>query len=205
MPLPTAYFWNKVPFVRLLIALVAGIILQWQFQFSFYALLILFVISFTLLLIYFFTSVKFKYSFGYLNGMATHLVIALTGAMLVWLHDVRHNKNWIGNYSGSNYMVVTIEEPLVEKANSFKALAEINSVYSKNNFNNREGEIILYFKKDSSLKQLHYGSQIVFNKPLQAIKNAGNPGSFDYKQYSLFQGITHQVNLSANDFEILST
>ena len=38
---------------------------------------------------------------------------------------------------------------------------------------------------------------------MQAIKNAGNPGSFDYKRYSLFQGITHQVYLTANDFQLL--
>jgi ComEC/Rec2-related protein len=30
---------------------------------------------------------------------------------------------------------------------------------------------------------------------LQEIKNAGNPGGFDYKRYSLFQGITHQAFL----------
>jgi competence protein ComEC len=89
--------------------------------------------------------------------------------------------------------------------NSFKALASINGVYSKNSFQNLKGEIVVYFKKDSALKQLHYGSQILFKKPLQEIKNAGNPGGFDYKQYSLFQSITHQINLSQKEFEILPT
>ncbi len=204
MPLPTAYFWNKIPFVRLLVALIAGIVLQWQLQFSISILLISFTICSSALLIYFSISLKSKFSFGYFNGIATNLFILLTGAILVWLHDVRHNKNWIGhNYSDSNYVVVTIEEPLVEKINSFKALARVEGVYSKNDFKEKAGQIILYFKKDSSLQQLHYGSQIVFKKPLPEIKNAGNPGSFDYKQYSLFQGITHQINLSANEFEVL--
>jgi competence protein ComEC len=57
---------------------------------------------------------------------------------------------------------------------------------------------------------LKYGSQVAIYKPLQEIKNSGNPGGFDYKRYSLFQGITHQVYLrnsvsvgKENDFKIL--
>lgn len=38
---------------------------------------------------------------------------------------------------------------------------------------------------------------------MQEIKNAGNPGGFDYKRYSLFHGITHQVYLEENEFELL--
>jgi competence protein ComEC len=206
MPLPTVYFWNKVPFIRLLIALIVGIILQWQMQFPLSSLLAFFFISFILSIIYFTVPIRFKYKFSHLNGVTINLLFGLSGALLVWLRDVRNNQNWIGNYStGNSYILVTIKEPLSEKTNSFKALAQINGVYSKNNFNNCEGDIILYFKKDSSLKQLHYGSQIIFKKTLQEIKNAGNPGSFDYQQYSLFQGITHQVNLSSNEFEVLPT
>lgn len=206
MPLLTAYFWNKAPFTRLLFALIAGIILQCRLHFSFYLLLLLFSILFLSLLLYFLVPVRLKYKYGHLNGITINLLIIITGALLVWFHDIRNNKYWIGNSStDDNYKVVTIEEPLVEKTNSFKALASVNGVYSNNNFESLKGEVVVYFKKDSALKQLHYGSQIIFKKPLQEIKNAGNPGGFDYKQYSLFQGITHQINLSQKEFEILPT
>ena len=45
----------------------------------------------------------------------------------------------------------------------------------------------------------------MISKPLQEIKNSGNPGAFDYKRYSLFQGTTHQLYLKENEFERLST
>ena len=45
----------------------------------------------------------------------------------------------------------------------------------------------------------------MFNKPLQEIKNSGNPGGFDYKRYSLFQGITHQVYLKPGEFTVLAS
>jgi competence protein ComEC len=204
MPLLTAYFWSKAPFTRLLFALIAGIILQWQLQLSFLVLVILLTISFISSIVYFFVPVKWKYRFGYFNGLSMNILVGVIGALLVWLHDIRNNIQWIGNYStDESYIVVTIEEPLVEKTNSFKALASVSGVYSKNNLIRYKGNLVLYFKKDSSVKKLHYGSQIIFKKPLQEIKNAGNPGSFDYKQYSLFQGITHQVNLSSKELEIL--
>ena len=204
MPLPTAYWWSKTPFVRLLICLVAGIVLQWQLQISFSYLITAFTIFFSAIIVYFFLSNKIKYGFSYLSGIFISFFIVVIGGILVWLHDVRHDANWIGHhYKDSSFVVVTIEEPLVEKANSYKALASVNSLSNHHQFKKTSGQIILYFKKDSTIKTLHYGSQIVFNKPLQQIKNGGNPGSFNYKQYSLFQGITHQAYLTKNDFEIL--
>lgn len=206
MPLPTAYVWSKAPFIRLLVSLIAGIILQWQFQFSFNFLLRSSVFCFIIIVAYQFLSLKAKYKFRVFNGIFIFLLIAFAGAVIVWLKDVRNNSNNIlHHYKDGSFVAVTIEEPLIEKSNSYKALASVNCIYADNICKPTEGKIILYFKKDSSVKNLHYGSQIVFKKTLQQIKNAGNPGSFDYKRYSLFQGITYQVFLLPADFENLPT
>jgi len=206
MPLPTAYFWNKAPFVRLLVALIAGILLQWHFQFSISFLNWLIASGFLLSELYFFIPVSIKYRYGYINGLLMNFLIVLIGAISVWIHDIRNNSKWIGkNCLDSCHVIATIKEPLAEKTNSFKAWASIDIIYLKNRLRNTEGKVILYFKKDASVKKLKYGSQIIFNKPLQEIRNSGNPGSFDYQRYSLFQGITHQVNLSSKEFEILPT
>src|SRR5579875_2602208 len=177
MPLSTAYLWSKAPAIRLLISLIVGIVLQWQFQSSFSFLLTLFVACFAFIVIYFFLPLKVKFRFAVVNGILISLLMAVVGAGLVLMNDVRNHHQWIGhNYKDSNYVVVTLQEPLVGKPNSFKALATIENVYWNDKFQSAEGQVILYFKKDSSVKQLRYGSQIIFNKPLQEIKNAGNPG-----------------------------
>ncbi|MCH5715370.1 ComEC family competence protein [Niabella hibiscisoli] len=41
---------------------------------------------------------------------------------------------------------------------------------------------------------------MLITKDLQEIRNAGNPGGFDYKRYALFNGITHQVYLTHKDY-----
>jgi competence protein ComEC len=50
---------------------------------------------------------------------------------------------------------------------------------------------------------LNVGAEIIFSKQLEEIKQASNPGGFDYKRYCLFQGITHQVFLKKREFVVL--
>ncbi|HEX8316355.1 MAG TPA: ComEC/Rec2 family competence protein, partial [Flavisolibacter sp.] len=199
-----AKLWHKAPFVRLLLGLATGIILQWYLQFPLLLLMVFFGGSILVVCIYSFTGIRKRYSFAAINGFFVCLLLASVGSLLVWTQDVRNNGDWIGHqHSGEKFITVILEDPLVEKTNSYKALAGFETVHGSGWGKRVKGKVILYFKKDSTLPQLDYGSRIVFHKPLQEIKNAGNPGSFDYKTYSLFQGITHQVYLAKADYVLL--
>lgn len=199
-----AQLWNKAPFLRLLTALAAGIVTQWYIQLPPAALITAFAICFATVSFYSFTGIKKRYRLGVINGAAACLLFASMGSLLVWTNDIRNDKTWIGHHlTKTNFISVTLEEPLVEKANSYKALASFQSLNDSGLVNDVNGKIILYFKKDSIPPPLQYGSQIIFQKPLQAIKNAGNPGSFDYQTYCLFQGITHQVYLTNDEYVVL--
>ena len=79
------------------------------------------------------------------------------------------------------------------------------ALIGKKNKQDVKGSIIIYFQKDSSLSSIGYGSQIVFKKSLQLIKNAGNPGSFDYQRYCAFNNIYFQVYLKSKDFVIVNS
>jgi len=99
-------------------------------------------------------------------------------------------------------MLVTLDEPLVEKPRSYKAMARVNYLI-RESIIPAPGKIIIYFQKDSFIHNLSYGSRIIFTRQPGLIRNTGNPGSFNYKRYSLFKGITHQVYLGPNDFQLL--
>ncbi|QEC57202.1 ComEC/Rec2 family competence protein [Flavisolibacter ginsenosidimutans] len=199
-----ARLWHKAPFVRLLTATAVGIVLQWNVQLSLSVLLLCFGVCFLFAGLYSFTGIRKRYQLSAVNGTALCLLFVAGGGLLVWQQDVRNNKHWIGcEYKAGNGITVKLEEPLVEKANSYKALASFESLNDSSSAKPVKGNVILYFKKDSLPPSLQYGSRILFNRPLQEIKNAGNPGSFDYKTYCLFNGITHQVYLSGDDFVLL--
>lgn len=198
------YFWKKAPFIRLLLALMIGIVVQWFCQLMPIVWYIMFAGALLILISFFYFPLFTRYRLGFLNGLATLLPFMAIGALLVWHYDIRHTKNWFGNHIKDNItFIVTLEETPIEKTNSFKADAIITHLIENERTIPVKGKIILYFKKDSLLPPLEYGSQIIFRKSLQEIKNSGNPGGFDYKRYSLFHGITHQVYLAPEEFIVL--
>ena len=97
-----------------------------------------------------------------------------------------------------------LDEQAIEKPKSLKAEAKITQLITKDSSFKVDGKIIIYFKKDGFGQQLKPGTQIIFNKTLQEIRNTGNPGAFDYKRYMLFNKVTHQVYLTSDDFRLLS-
>ncbi len=206
MPVATVYFWKKAPFVRLLIALIAGIVLQWHWQVNLTSWWMIFTTGILLSSSFFFLPFFRRYKLRTLNGVAAFSGFLALGALLAWYEDIRHQNQWLGkHYRTGDAIIVRLDEPLVEKTKSLKATASVTYLLHNDSSRLANGKIIIYFKKDSALRQLSYGSQIIFKKPLQEIKNSGNPGGFDYKRYSLFQGITHQVYLQEDEFEILGS
>ena len=206
MSLPVIHVWKKAPFIRFLLPLIVGIVLQWNLQIPPGILWIVLVISSITTITFFLIPFFERYKLSALSGLAVTLLFIALGGLLSWYKNIQHDKNWFGKkYKYENALIVTLIENPVEKTKSYKANASVNYILENDSCIKTKGTIILYFKKDSTLSTLEYGSQLIITKPLQEIKNSGNPGGFDYKRYSLFQGITHQVYLKQDEFEILST
>jgi competence protein ComEC len=211
MAAAVVYFWKKAPFLRFLIPLAAGIILQWHLQFPLNYLWYAAGISATILIGLFFIPLfeKFRYSFA--GGAAIMLMVAAAGALLTWHRDIRNDRQWLGHqYEKNDKLVVTLDEPLVAKTKSFKADASVNFFIRGDKTIPVTGKIIIYFGRDTAvdaarpiLSELTYGSQLLLGKPLQEIRNSGNPGGFDYKRYCLFHDISHQVYLKPDEFILL--
>ena len=118
--------WSKAPFIRLLAALVAGIALQWQLQFPAYLLSILTIIAGLLLITYQLLNVAWRFRLRVANGAVLYTLMAVLGAFSIWAKDIRNDKQWFGHqYPDTSVLVLRLDEPLVEKPNSFKAQASV--------------------------------------------------------------------------------
>lgn len=200
------YPWHGIPLVRLVIPFIAGILLQWYFQLPLLLTIVTGAVSFALLIAYLFLPLFLRYRLSFINGLITFVLFISLGAVLTYAKDIRHQASWFAHqYKDSAILLVTLDEVPVEKTRSYKAEATVTGLFRNDSILSTKGKIILYFAKDSTVPPLVYGSQIIINKPLQEIKNTGNPGSFDYKRYSLFQGITHQLYLRQEDYISLNT
>lgn len=207
------YPWKKAPFIKLLSGLIAGILLQWHLQLAAKCWWIMLPVSCTILVCFFFIPFFNRYKFVFVSGVAATSLFLSFGALITWQKDIRNHANWLGNfYKDKDILVVTLDERPAEKTRSFKANATVNYLLQNNKSIPVTGKLIVYFRKDlptgqagTSLPAMNYGSQIIFKKSLQEIKNSGNPGGFDYKRYSLFHGVTHQVFLKQDEFRVIDS
>ncbi len=193
--------WKSAPFIRFLLPFMGGIILQWYAPFS--LLYILTTLASFIMALGLFRLLPLAYRFKWkaVQGFTLHLVFVALGLLITWQKDIRHADNWYGNYyHDSDYLVVRIDEPLIGKEKSYKAQGIVESILHNRQVIPCTGKLLVYFSKDDTAGQLQYGDKILISKNLQAIKNSGNPGAFNYKQYAAFQGIFHNVYLKSRDW-----
>jgi competence protein ComEC len=194
-------FWRSVPFIRLLIPLVTGIVLARYVSVPVAVPAICAATATVFSFCFRFLSKSNKYRWRWVNGGLFNLLFFSSGCLLMYFQDLSNDKNWVGNYAANTtYISVSLQEPLTTKPNSYKALAKTESVFIDGKWIKAKGNIILYFKKDSVMPALQYGSQLIIAKKLQCVIASGNPGSFNYAQYCAFQGIHYQVYLQAGDY-----
>ncbi len=198
------YFLRKTPFIRLFLLLSIGIVGGWYLQVPLTINWLIFLLGCFLLIIRLRLSFRQYLRFAFIGPLGVAFSLLSLGSLLVYYKDVRTDQRWVGNYTvPGKTLVATLQEPLVEKPKSFKAAAVISFMCDSAISKEIHAGIIIYFSKHAIPATINYGSQVAFKKPLQEIKNSGNPGAFDYKQYALFQGITHQVYLQKDDFLLL--
>ncbi|MBX3256679.1 MAG: ComEC/Rec2 family competence protein [Chitinophagaceae bacterium] len=205
MLLTVAPIWKEAPFLRVLPAFVAGILLQWHCVFNINALLALFSLFLITLTASFFLKGYFLYKYKWVLGLLIMLLAMSLGMIITHYKNIKNQREWLGTvYTPGATVIASLRESLTEKNKSYKAIADIYAVVDgDDSIRVAKGSIIIYFSKDSSVfKRVKFGTSVLFKKAPQAVKNSGNPGAFDYSRYTLFQGITHQVYLTPDDFSV---
>ena len=201
-------FQNKVkniaPFIRLLLPLITGILCCYYFHPDITMISITGLLGIILCLIFELIPLQLKYRYCWIQGVAIHLIFIYLGSATCFVNTIQNKSSWIGNNLNSKtaYRVTLLEEP-VEKNKSFKALARAEFAYIKDKWEPAAGNILLYFTKKEPKPILNYGSQLIIDPVLQEIPSAGNPGSFNYREYLLFQNTGYQAFLTGNHYSIL--
>jgi competence protein ComEC len=180
-----------------------GIVLQWWLQLSTWIIAASFIAAVIVLTLLFVRRRALLLIYPALSGAVINMLIVTLAALLFKYQDVRLKDDWYGHiYNPSQFIVGYVDEEPLRKPRSSKMELRVKLVGNDSGFHSTRGKIILYQSIDDSIK-LKYGDRIIFKKPLQEIRNPGNPGEFDYKSFAAFNNLFHQVYLNQTEFVML--
>ncbi len=200
-PLNKAYFWETIPFFRLLVPLAAGI-----FLYPFVAAPIAFIITALLL-----SSAGYAFSafakqntnsIRYISFVCMHLSIVFASWVMCYQHDIRNDKDWFGNTTNdADGYVATITNVPAEKERTWKLEVAVTHSIRNNETSGAKGEAFVYVYKYNA-PALHEGDKIIIPNKWQVIKNSGNPFEFDYAAYTARDNIYYQQFISGDEISI---
>jgi len=186
--------WKESPCIRLLMAFIAGVLLQTYLGLSSVLSGYLFIIGFSFYSIIACLPIQFRFQFRYLQSSVLLLMVTLTAARVTLQQDIRIRQDWFGHHlQAKEALEVILQEPLSEKQKSYKVMADAVAVLSDKKRLPVTGKILLYLPKDSLIAKLRYGDRLFLSAAPVEIPAAGNPGAFDYRRYLGFQQVYRQV------------
>jgi competence protein ComEC len=195
--------WKAAPFLRLLPALVAGIMLQWYLSFPprviFCTVALAFILgSIDRFLLQKPLPVRLLY-------LSIHLLLMSGGALLVLRADFSKDAHHISQkWKTGDQILFSLSESPVGKNYTWKVLATAESLIRNDSLIPVTGKVILYFKKDSLIPKIGYGTRLLADGDgLEKIISKPNPGGFNYARYCYFNGISHQLTLPDSGYAIL--
>lgn len=186
--------WKQIPFVRILPAFLTGILLQWYLPVSLFIIARALFVALLLLLLYGLLRPGRQFQFRWLPVLAIHTLLLVIGSWVMALQQGRNGSPDI-HLPESTY-IIRLERDWKQGPKSYK-----NQVLLMQQ--DRSIRAWLYTPKDSAFLQLPRKSWIMARVSPRPISPPANPGSFNYKTYSLHQGITHQVYLKTGQYRLL--
>ena len=193
--------WKQAPFIRLVIPFIVGIIVQWYWSLTWEFLITIACCLLISLLAFRNFPLSFKFRIQPLQGLIISFILFTSGMMMTYQKDYRHRNDWIGHkYQPDDEVIVYLAEPPVQKTKSIKVLAQCENIIRDRKQIEVFGKLLLYLRKDSASVALKYGDRIIFHKTLLRIRNAGNPGEFDYAGYCALKGISHTAFLQDHEW-----
>ena len=197
--------FNNIPFFRILIPFVAGILCGITFNpnsinFLFFSLPI--AIASTLIL--------FKNQSKYTKRaflICLDIFFFIFALNLVNNNNTSKQESYYCNHlkqDSANYFIATINELPVVKEKFIKCQLSINEVKTDSFYKKAKGNIIAYFKKSNQDSVLKVGATVLLKVKLLDVGAPQNPFEFDYKKYLYNKQIYHTAFLDAGAFEVLN-
>ncbi|WP_258104134.1 ComEC/Rec2 family competence protein [Marinoscillum sp. MHG1-6] len=193
------HFWSPFPFVRISIALIVGIALQYQYQWhldEWWGIPIVFLIS---LLLSFWASNKWLNSvLEVFYGLSVVIVFVYVGSLVTFFHQNTNDEHHYTRYDHADAFSVRLISDVSVRTNYHRYEAELTSVLVADTLHPVNGKMFLYVRKTDSLEVFNIGDRFYVNGNYYPVQAPSNPHTFDYKAY------LEKLNIYAHAFVSMS-
>ncbi len=183
--------WNEYPFVRILFAFLAGVLLNLVFNLEVTFWLLSISVVVTVLIHLFAKNKKVRlYRYAAFIGVSLQCSILLAGNVITYYSIGFNNPfHFIHSTKTATSFTVKIVEPIIEKEKSYKGVAEVLQCTSASVGQKVFGRTLIYFPKDSLSRLIKYGDVLQVMNRFQEMKTPMNPDEFNYKKYLWYREI----------------
>jgi len=195
--------WKTSPFLRLLLPLIAGIVVEKYLPLGSIFLIPVFCLSVLLIVLCNFFSFPGFFGLDWMAGVAIQFAIFSFGRMVMYVHqDKTLEESSCFSKNRSNLLLLRLLSDPVPRQKSWKAVAKITGLYKDQRCFFENEKVLVYFNKNLDAGQVSGGSLIVTKKELSPIQNIKGL-EFDYIGYCHLRHIYGQLYLKENDFEVI--
>jgi competence protein ComEC len=192
MSLPDDPYIHRIPFVRLLLPFLAGIITGLSpVSFSGY---ILFPVSLAGLLLVLYAFALRKPALRYRRELwgGAGIVLLYFAAGLLAGSVVVHDQAGKTKRTGPSVVAGVILRPAAARQRSEKVMIRVEAVRQQGEWSAVPGKAVLYFRKGSEIARCRPGEVVLVRTTLRSFPYYGNPGGFDYRRYMNGRGFLWQ-------------
>jgi len=195
--------WKTVPFLRLFLPLISGLLLEYYTPFSANFLFLFFFLSLIVLTLYNRLPVLIKFHAQWVCGIAVQVIFISLGSVIMHLHlDQPLAESTYYHNSDKNYLIIRIMTEPVQKRSAYKCLARIECLIKNQTCFNQNEKVLIYFSNERFSRKVTGSSWIITDKILQPIENFKSL-DFDYKKYCRQRHIYSQLYLKENEYSIV--
>jgi len=189
--------WRPIPFIRLLLPLVIGIIAATYVD---YFATWFYIIPILLLAATIIIPKRFRGNWNkrWIFGVGLSLLIFSLGYMRTWHNDERRCNHHFSKALQDTSLIYGVVQNIPVVKNKVKVQFEIVGIGEAATC----GNMICYLEKDSTL-DLQYGDLIVFQSRVSGIDGVKNPKAFDYQSYLANKNIYYQAFPKAGQWQRL--
>ena len=192
---------SSIPFFRLVLLLSSGIataLFLHQIPGAVISFLLAMLLALPLVALLLYRIVKFQTAANALH-LCTHFVL---GLLLVWFGRAEHSKSHFATQGISvkgRYLQLRIDEPLAQKANTWRSSATVLATLDSNGkATSATGKILVYWPQrlNAQKPDLLYGDVLLLPDLAVDMPEAAYPDGFDFKAVMRYRNVAHQVFLT---------